>query len=533
MSEERFLNDRRAEWVIALSCTFSFLALVPFLRREALAALFEDDAFYYYQIARNIVAGIGPTFDGIHPTNGFHPLWMFVLLPIFAFLPGDLSPLRAVAGLETALVALALVALFRALRERLTVIEAMLIPMLLLALPGSRGILASGLESALLLWALTLAWRHYLHVAESDPPGARRFLALGGWCAVAFLARPEAGLLVPAVLLLARARFSRRVASFSAFCLPPAITVIAYISWNRLLFGTWLPISGMTKSYHAASASPSIWLKRLIDFPWLGREIILRAKGVPSLLLLPAPDRIAGIILLGLFIGALWRWRKALAASVRHARVALLFVVSGGMVFADLLVAGYLPAWYQAPILLCTACLLGMLGMRSRRLAGGMLLAALCCALARVPATAWMLRDSTRYQAASRIRAAEFIRESTSPSTRIGSWNAGMLGYFSHRSVINLDGLANDMSYYRRVTQGRRLENYLIDERVSYIADQACGATPDPRPYLRRTGEESIAARLTLIAVFQSGDLEDSCPGYAVWSFDGGSGIRGDRIQER
>jgi hypothetical protein len=533
MSEQRFLNDRRAEWAIALSCTCSFLALVPFLPRETLAALFEDDAFYYYQVARNIVAGLGPTFDGVHPTNGFHPLWLLVLMPIFALLPGDLSPLRVVAGLETVLVALALVALFRTLRERLTIIEAMLIPMLLLALPGSRSILASGLESALLLWALILAWKHYLHVAGSRLPGAGRSLALGGWCAVAFLARPEAGLLVPAVLLLAGHRLSRSVASFSAFCLPPAITAIAYISWNRLMFGTWLPISGMTKSYQAASASPAIWLGRLIDFPWLGREIILRARGAPSLLLLPVPDRVAGIVLLGLFIGALWRWRTALAASVRRARVALLLVVSGGMVVADLLVVGYLPVWYQGPILLSTACLLGMLGMRSRRLACGMLLVGLCCVLGRVPATAWMLRDATRYQAASRIRAAEWIRKNTRPSARIGSWNAGMLGYFSHRTVINLDGLANDISYYRWVTRGRRLEEYLIDERVSYLADQACGATPDPRPYLRRTGEESMVARLALIAVFDRGHLEDPCPGYAVWSFDGGSGIRVDRIEDR
>lgn len=44
-----------------------------------------DDAFYYFQPARNIVLGMGSTLDGVNLTNGYHPLWIFVLLPIFKF----------------------------------------------------------------------------------------------------------------------------------------------------------------------------------------------------------------------------------------------------------------------------------------------------------------------------------------------------------------------------------------------------------------------------------------------------------------
>lgn len=43
-----------------------------------------DDAFYYFKVAQNIASGHGLTFDGINPTNGFHPLWMLVCIPIFA-----------------------------------------------------------------------------------------------------------------------------------------------------------------------------------------------------------------------------------------------------------------------------------------------------------------------------------------------------------------------------------------------------------------------------------------------------------------
>lgn len=54
-----------------------------------------DDAYYYYKVAQNISEGNGSTFDGINLTNGYHPLWMLVCIPIFALARFDLIlPLR-------------------------------------------------------------------------------------------------------------------------------------------------------------------------------------------------------------------------------------------------------------------------------------------------------------------------------------------------------------------------------------------------------------------------------------------------------
>jgi hypothetical protein len=54
-----------------------------------------DDAYYYFKVAQNISEGRGSTFDGIHPTNGYHPLWMLVCIPVFALARFDLIlPLR-------------------------------------------------------------------------------------------------------------------------------------------------------------------------------------------------------------------------------------------------------------------------------------------------------------------------------------------------------------------------------------------------------------------------------------------------------
>jgi hypothetical protein len=54
-----------------------------------------DDAYYYFKVAQNISEGHGSTFDGINKTNGYHPLWMLICIPIFALARFDvILPLR-------------------------------------------------------------------------------------------------------------------------------------------------------------------------------------------------------------------------------------------------------------------------------------------------------------------------------------------------------------------------------------------------------------------------------------------------------
>jgi hypothetical protein len=54
-----------------------------------------DDAYYYFKVAQNISEGYGSTFDKINLSNGYHPLWTIVCIPIFALARFDLIlPLR-------------------------------------------------------------------------------------------------------------------------------------------------------------------------------------------------------------------------------------------------------------------------------------------------------------------------------------------------------------------------------------------------------------------------------------------------------
>src|ERR1700722_18216882 len=43
------------------------------------ASVFQPDAFYYLAVARNSLHTSFYSFDGVHPTNGFHPVWEYLL----------------------------------------------------------------------------------------------------------------------------------------------------------------------------------------------------------------------------------------------------------------------------------------------------------------------------------------------------------------------------------------------------------------------------------------------------------------------
>jgi len=86
-----------------------------------------DDAFYYYKVAQNIAEGHGSTFDGINPTNGYHPLWMAICVPVFSLARFDLIlPLRILLVVMAAISAATSVLLFRLLRKAISEPVAML-----------------------------------------------------------------------------------------------------------------------------------------------------------------------------------------------------------------------------------------------------------------------------------------------------------------------------------------------------------------------------------------------------------------------
>src|SRR5262245_12970397 len=156
----------------------------------------QDDGYYYLQIARHLAAGDGSTFDGLHPTNGYHPLWLLVLVPLFAAAPSPGAAARAAVWLQGALLAASTALAFVAWRRFLDRAPAAVAALVFLVLAFRPAL--GGLEMALHALAVAVCllafgrWR----------AGEGSALVAGMLLALAFLARLD-NLLLAAVVALA------------------------------------------------------------------------------------------------------------------------------------------------------------------------------------------------------------------------------------------------------------------------------------------------------------------------------------------
>lgn len=454
------------------------------------------------------------TFDGLHRTNGVQPLWFALLVVVFRLVPGDLAPLRVVAGIETCLLAGAAVMLFGALRARLGTVAAFVAAVALAALPRADEILRRGMESALLLFMLIAAWQATRRASERQ--STRAWLVAGALWALAFLTRLEV-LLAPLLVAGLHATLFRSRARFAgALLLPTAVVAVVYATLNRIFFGTVLPISGLVKSHWGAAYSSGEHLRGWINFPWALHDLVIRMFSCGALVTsCRAPVKAGYLLVEALLLLILVRHRRAAVAALRESTAGTLLALCAVLIVIDVSVVVRMATWKEAPIVLGSALLLGIVGHRLPRLAPGLAIGVCALALLR-PLSLIVDADAPAGNSLFRVQAARWLAGNLPPGDKVGSWNAGMLGYFSHRTVVNLDGLVNDVAFYRRVVDGGDLAGYLRDEHIRWLSDQGCGTNPRPRTLLASGGAADLDPQFAVVTTFEQ-PTGTSCRGYAIW----------------
>jgi hypothetical protein len=251
------------KWGIAYQSLFIFLiVLTAYPAQINPENLLQDDAYFYLQIASNIVAGHGSTFHQITPTNGYHPLWMWLTTACMGIAGGDrLSGLHIVIAFQVVLfVATALV--FRRVARMMSLrywsVGLAIIAIYLLA-TGVYGSEAH-INALTLVTGIAFLW----HALERDT--SRVWFISGLMFGVAILARLDnlfvAFALIGFAISFDNQRNPRLIARRTfATALGGALVVLPYLGYNILHFGHAMPISGAIKSIF-----PSI----LIDFNNLG-----------------------------------------------------------------------------------------------------------------------------------------------------------------------------------------------------------------------------------------------------------------------
>jgi len=267
---------RRGVRVSALSVCYWALALIPVAAIFVLAALsppmalndyLSDDAYYYLRVAANIAHGAGSTFGNLVPTNGYHPLWQLILVPVFWLVRTPDMAIPAVFAIGS-VAWIACVALYRRIGAMCDAEAAFLFAGIYLcwlgtfALPGGAGLVFLGMETTLalpiMLWLVALSLRHAIFTAAPQP--TRTLLTIGAVLTLMCLTRLDAvfiaGAYIGAFVLMQQKRGLQAAMRDSIVMgAPVAITLIVYMAMNQILFGAAMPVSGTAKALGAPNAN--------------------------------------------------------------------------------------------------------------------------------------------------------------------------------------------------------------------------------------------------------------------------------------
>ena len=208
-------------------------------------AFIPDDAIFYLVIARNLALDGHHTFSGIMPTNGVHPLWLYLLsvyswAVAFVFGPESLNNIRTALPLSAALLAGGCAVWWKIGRVlRVNRIALVSIPFAYLACSV---VLYS--EVHLLFFTLSLL---VLSLVKLDDQRRTKWFVVGALSALVVLSRLDA---VFAVVWLAALLpiYHRKPSHLVCAALAFSAIIIPYLASNHFIFGHIVPMSGYTKS---------------------------------------------------------------------------------------------------------------------------------------------------------------------------------------------------------------------------------------------------------------------------------------------
>ncbi len=447
-----------------------------------------DDAYYYFQIARNAVSGHGISFDGVSPTNGFHPLWFAMLLPIFAALPGaEELPIHLSLTLGALLdgctaVLIGMLAYRLIGRRDWAAIFAALYALNPYAVHAS----INGLETAVSLLMIAVFVYQYIRIRDMAEVRTRDLAWLAVCGGLLLAARTDNIFLwgLVGLALISALPANRKAAFVGLYAAGAAVVLAPWLIWNMVTFGTIMQVSGVAVPYMvkqvvlvklgATSGTSPVLLKTLVKWTLANWKGAL-AMAMPPVIVVPLLFFCLGACSCG------WDERRRERHRWLLARIWPVVVAAALLVAYHVLGRWYehLREWYSA----------------STIPAGLLLLAAIVAMLRELKGGGW-LRSWPRYVAVPLVilvvlglgyksqkimrwarypwqdsykQAALWLNDNTKPEARVGAFNAGIVGYYCDRTVFNLDGAVNNEIYSYILSH--RIGQFVRDRDIEYVVD--------------------------------------------------------------
>ncbi|NQU07695.1 MAG: glycosyltransferase family 39 protein [Candidatus Abyssubacteria bacterium] len=494
MVEKQNLDNRHYAILAALVLAAAAVRIAIALCDEStlITKTLSDDAFYYFQIARNAASGNGVSFDGVEPANGFHPLWLLLLLPVY-FLFGDglTAPLHVSLVIEALLdvgAGLLIYSLVRSLTRNY--LAGILGAAAYLLNPSVIFHSVNGLETGLNLFCFCLYFWFYLRMVSEERFTAGNAALLGLLSGLLMLARTDNFVVVGMVyahFLFVRKQYEKPALAALSVGLS-ALVVAPWMMWNFVTFGTFMQSSASAYSIVIrGNLRASGFTDSRIFLSWLSNTVRLFIWTIPSDVF--GWGKLLGITA-GLSVGMLLvdeGRAKRVWGAARLACVPLFAFVA--LTLTHSLLRGTLKSWYFMPAAAVGAVFLGIfcgafdlsdvLGSVRARVISGFMAVVILSGFAL---NGWTLWGKGMYPwQKEQLMAAEWVKEHLGDDVWIGSFNAGIIGYMSERKVINLDGLVNNavVPYLKE----RRLWDYIEEREIAYIVDSDYSIMKDYRDF--------------------------------------------------
>ncbi len=420
---------------------------------KAVAFTATDDGLYYPRLAQNIIARGMCTYDGVTVTNGFHPLWLLLLLPVYGLIHDPWLALRGVymVILVVQFASLGLLALI-ARRTRMTTAGLAVAVFVLFLNIRSFTIFFSFLESPLVLLMLLGYLVFCLHTGGQRFENPKIAFITGALTGLCFLARLDCFLLPVAygtVLLthLLRQRkqwkhFLLSAGSSAAGCL---LLAVPYLTWNWIAFGHLQTVSALQKT---ASFSPVASWNMISG--WCLSQFIPRVQHILGLQNI-SPKLLLGCLLLSGLLATVY----LLTGTRRHRLVERLgfcpeFPLFVGIHALFIVLAApqdaAASAWYWIPEITLIALAVGA-ALPDIRRAGIPVVPALIALLVGIQLWIYPALVQRKTMSFAKLEVARFLRENTAPEIRCAMFDSGIISYFSQRDFSGLNGLIGDFEH--------------------------------------------------------------------------------------
>jgi len=469
---------------------------MAFLPLEQLLILLEDDAWMVAAIARNLALGHGITADGLHPTNGFHPLYPLTLGAV----PYLLAPQSLDGGLRASLIFCALLSaaatfpLF-SLTRRFAGEGGALLAVALYALnPYFARTTVNAMETALGLLLLLLSAEFFFRFERRRWPAALGAGLLAGLSGLARLDNWILSALLGLALLGEVLRRKAPLAALLAYGGGVALPALPYFLWNALAFGSLFPSSGRALAYMHSYAD-GFSLTNILHFVYLN----------PALYLGFLPH---GLLALGIGLAMLAAYLGGLPRTTWPS----LLPVAG---YALLLLGYYAyvqqnsnPRYFVGPAAFFCLLLGALYGRLSPHLrpAGRLIVPLLILAPALGLNTLEVVDTYARSASMPQLtqpaiyQAAIWLREHPDvvpTSSLLAAKNSGLLQYYSDHVVLNIDGKLN--AEIVPVLERRELYTYLCAKGVEYLVDRQEAIAGHLALYSREFGDWPAHREVTLL----------------------------------